>query len=63
MKNENEINYDLIDDLYISWLNARDPFMQRKKKDNIKNRVTPYEFLMDSSDFTQVLPLAQEALD
>ena len=31
MKNESEINYDLINDLYLSWLNEQDPFMQRKK--------------------------------
>ncbi|MCI8587257.1 MAG: hypothetical protein HFJ49_01430 [Clostridia bacterium] len=52
MKNESEINYDLINDLYLSWLNEQDPFMQRKKKDDIKNRVSPYEFLMYSSRYT-----------
>jgi dissimilatory sulfite reductase (desulfoviridin) alpha/beta subunit len=52
MRNENEINYELINNLYISWLNEQDPFMQRKKKDNIKNRISPYEFLMYSSRYT-----------
>lgn len=52
MRNENEINYELINNLYISWLNEQDPFVQRKKKDNIKNRISPYEFLMCSSRYT-----------
>lgn len=50
MRNERkkEINYELINDLYISWLNERDPFMQRKKKEDIKNRISPYELLIYS---------------
>lgn len=44
-----EINYDLINDLYMGWLNERDPFMQRKRKEDIKSRVSPYELLMYSA--------------
>lgn len=41
-----EINYELINDMYISWLNERDAFIQRKIKDDIKSKFSPYEFLM-----------------
>lgn len=41
-----EINYELINDMYMSWLNERDPFIQRKIKDDIKSKVSLYEFLM-----------------
>ena len=44
-----EINYDLINELYYAWLNERDPFVQRKRKDDIQNRFSPYEFLIYSS--------------
>lgn len=44
-----EINYELINDLYMRWLNERDPFMQRKIKDDIINRISPYELLIYSS--------------
>lgn len=43
---KNEINYELINDMYIAWLNEREPFMQRKIKDDMKSKITPYEFLM-----------------
>ena len=49
MNSKNEINYNLINDLYIEWLNERDPFMQRKSKENIKSKISPYEFLMYSN--------------
>lgn len=44
-----EINYELINDLYMKWLNERDPFMQRKRKDDIINKISPYELLMYSA--------------
>ena len=43
-----EINYDLINDLYMGWFNERDPFVQRKRKEDIKERISPYELLMYS---------------
>ena len=43
-----DINYDFINDLYIRWLNERNPFVQRKIKENIKERISPYELLMYS---------------
>lgn len=47
-----EIKYELINDLYIRWLNERDPFMQRKIKDDIINRISPYELLIYSARFS-----------
>lgn len=47
-----EINYELINDLYMRWLNERDPFMQRKIKDDIINRISPYELLIYSARFS-----------
>lgn len=44
-----EVNYELINNLYMSWLNERDPFQQRRKKEDIKSRISPYELLMYSS--------------
>ena len=47
-----EINYELINDLYMRWLNERDPFIQRKIKDDIINRISPYELLIYSARFS-----------
>ncbi len=44
-----EINYDLIDELYYEWRNERNPFAQRNKRDEIKRKISPYEFLVYSS--------------
>lgn len=54
MRNEikKEINYELINDLYMRWLNERDPFIQRKRKDDIKNRISPYELLIYSARYS-----------
>lgn len=46
-----EINFDLINKLYMEWLNESNPFMQRKRKDDIKSRFSPYEFLMYSTRY------------
>ena len=47
-----EINYEWINDLYMRWLNERDPFIQRKIKDDIINRISPYELLIYSARFS-----------
>ncbi len=47
-----EINYELINDLYMRWLNERDSFIQRKIKDDIINRISPYELLIYSARFS-----------
>lgn len=47
-----EINYELINDLYMRWLNECDPFMQRKIKDDIIKRISPYELLIYSARFS-----------
>lgn len=47
-----EINYSLINDLYIAWLNEQDPFMQRKRKEDIRRIVSPYELLMYSTRYS-----------
>ena len=49
MNYEKEINYELIDELYYEWRNERDPFAQRNKRDEIKRKISPYEFLAYSS--------------
>ncbi len=46
-----EINYELINDLYMRWFNERDPFIQRKIKDDIIKRISPYELLIYSERF------------
>lgn len=43
-----EINYNMINDLYMGWLNETDPFMQRKRLDDIKRRISPHDLLMYS---------------
>ena len=43
-----EINYNMINDLYMGWLNERDPFMQRKRLDDITRRISPHDLLMYS---------------
>lgn len=52
MKTENRTNYDLINKLYIGWLNEKDPFMQKKIKDYIKSNVSRYDLLMYSIRFS-----------
>jgi len=47
-----EINYDLINDLYMSWYNDRDPFTQRDKKEDIKRKISPYELLIYSARYS-----------
>ena len=47
-QSKRKINYDLINDLYMGWVNERDPFAQRKRKEDIKRRIPPYELLMYS---------------
>lgn len=51
IKTENKNNYDLINKLYMDWLNEKDPFVQRKKKDYIKSNVSRYDLLMYSIRF------------
>ena len=41
-----EINYDLINDLYMGYVNERNPFVQRQKKEDIKSKISPYELLI-----------------
>lgn len=60
-----EINYELINDLYIAWLDELELFKQRKIKEDIKSRISPYEFLMycarfssPFSDFKNIFPLS-----
>lgn len=45
MKTENGINYELINKLYMEWLNEPDPFMQRKRKEDLKSQVSRTRFL------------------
>lgn len=47
-----EINYELINDLYMAWRNERDPFMQRKRKEEVKSKVSQYELLMYSTRYS-----------
>lgn len=49
MRTENKIDYDLINELYYKWFNERDAFVQRKRKEDIKSRFSPYEFLTYST--------------
>ncbi len=65
MKSEKQINYDRINDLYMGWLNESDPFVQRKRKEDIKATISPYELLMYSiryalpfEAFKNIFPLA-----
>ena len=51
MKTGNITDYNLINKLYMDWLNEEDPFMQRKKKDYIKSNVSRYDLLMYSIRF------------
>lgn len=48
MKKETEINFYFIDELYLGWVNEQDPFMQRKRKEDIKSKVSPHDLLMYS---------------
>lgn len=54
MITENRINNDLINELYYRWLNERDVVVQSKLKQDIKNRVSPYEFLLYSAKNTNM---------
>lgn len=65
MKNGSRTDYDFINELYMSLINEQNPFMQRKIKENIKNQVSRYDFLMYSirfaipfQAFRDVFPLA-----
>ncbi|MCI9038275.1 MAG: hypothetical protein HFJ29_00080 [Clostridia bacterium] len=44
MKTENGINYELVNRLYMEWLNEQDPFMQRKRKEELKRKVSRTRF-------------------
>lgn len=46
-----EINYDLINDLYMGYVNERNPFVQRQKKEDIKSKISPYELLIYSIQY------------
>lgn len=63
MKKEN--NFELIHKLYIEWLNEEDIFMKRKRKEDIKSKVSKYDMLMYSIKFAmpfqafrEIFPLA-----
>ena len=45
MKNERQVEYDFVNKLYMEYINEQNPFHQRKIKDEIKSRVSPYELL------------------
>ena len=45
MRSENRNNYESMRELYYRWLNERDVFEQRRLKEEIKSRFSPYEFL------------------
>ena len=45
MRSENRNNYESMKKLYYRWLNERDVFEQRRLKEEIKSRFSPYEFL------------------
>ena len=47
-----KIDFDLIDSLYMGWRNERDTWMQRKRKEEIKSRISPYELLMYSAVYS-----------
>lgn len=51
MKIENSTNYELINKLYMEWLNEQEPFVQRKRKEEIKSKVSRYDLLMYSIRF------------
>lgn len=51
MKNENKTNYELVNELYMGWLNEQNSFMQRKRKEDIKRKVSRYDLLMYSVRF------------
>lgn len=46
-----QINYEQINDLYIAWLNERDPFVQRQRKEEIRKRISKSDFLIYSIRF------------
>lgn len=52
---KNNIDFGFINDLYMSYRNERDIFAQRRKRDEIKRRISPYELLMYSGRYS--LPL------
>lgn len=47
-----ENDYGEIENLYYSWLNEHDFVAQLKKKDEIKNKVSPYDFLHFCSQYS-----------
>ena len=50
MRNE-RVNYDLINELYMGWLNEEDVFIKSKKKDEIKKQISPHDLLAYSLRF------------
>lgn len=50
MRNE-RVNYDLINELYLDWLNEEDVFMKGKKKEEIKKQISPRDLLVYSFRF------------
>lgn len=47
-----QINHEYINELYMAWLNERDPFMQRKRKEEVRNKISPYELLLYSEKYS-----------
>lgn len=47
-----QINYDQINDLYIAWLNERNPFVQSQRKEEIRKRISKVDFLIYSIQFS-----------
>lgn len=45
MKTESGINYELINKLYMEYLNEQDPFIQRKRKEDLKSKVSRTWFI------------------
>lgn len=65
MKTGNRTDYELINELYMGYLNEQDIFMQRKRKEEIKSKVSRYDLLMYSvrfampfQAFRDIFPLA-----
>ncbi len=50
MRNE-RANYDLINELYMGWLNEEDVFSKSKKKEEIKKQISPHDLLAYSLRF------------
>lgn len=50
MRNE-RVNYDLIDELYMDWLNEEDIIIKRKKKEDIRRQISPHDLLAYSLRF------------